>query len=132
MCDPITGLPLVPVLTFPCLSRAESIAEKLRAALSRPNAAIRDYYDIDYVVRRLSLGVRQSTLVGLVREKLVVNGLDRVDVSPARLASLRRQLESRLKPVLRIRDFAEFDLDRAFASVAEVAAALARKKRSRK
>ena len=32
----------------------------------------------------------------------------------------------RLKAVLRARDFAEFDLDRAFATVAEVAAAVAR------
>ena len=36
------------------------------------------------------------------------------------------QLEGRLKAVLRARDFAEFDLDRAFATVAEVAAALTR------
>jgi hypothetical protein len=37
---------------------------------------------------------------------------------------LRQQLEAELRPVLRDPDFAEFDLDRAFASVAKVAAAL--------
>jgi hypothetical protein len=124
--DPISGSPLAPALTVPCLSRVEAMAEKLRAALSRRGAAIRDYYDVDHAVRRLSLDVLDPELVGLVREKLAVTGNDPVDVSPARLAALRPQLESELKAVLRARDFAEFDLDRAFATVAEVAAALGR------
>lgn len=124
--DPISGLPLAPVLTVLCLSRMETMAEKLRAAMSRREAAIRDYYDIDHAVRRLSLDVLEPGLVGLVREKLAVTGNDPVDVSSARLAALRPQLDSELKAVLRVRDFAEFDLDRAFATVAEVAAALGR------
>jgi len=124
--DPVSGTPLVPVLPLPCLSRDEAMAEKLRAALSRREAAIRDYYDIDHAVRGLSLGVLEPELVELVREKLAVPGNDPADVSPARLAALRPQLESQLKAVLRARDFAQFDLDRAFATVAEVAAAVAR------
>jgi len=124
--DPISGSPLAPALTVPCLSRVEAMAEKLRAALCRREAAIRDDYDIDHAVRRLSLDVLEPELVGLVREKLAVTGNDPVDVSSARLAALRPQLESELKAVLRARDFAEFDLDRAFAIVAEVAAALGR------
>lgn len=123
--DPVSGTPLAPVFPLPCLSRDEAMAEKLRAALSRRGAAIRDYYDIDHAVRRLSLGVLEPGLVGLVREKLAVPGNDPADVSPARLAALRPQ-RSQLKAVLRARDFAEFDLDRAFATVAEVAAAVAR------
>jgi len=124
--DPISGSPLAPAVTVPCLSRVEAMAEKLRAALSRREAAIRDYYDIDHAVRRLSLDVLEPELVGLVREKLAVTGNDPVDVSSARLAALRPQRGSELKAVLRPRDFAEFDLDRAFAIVAEVAAALGR------
>jgi hypothetical protein len=34
---------------------------------------------------------------------------------------LRRQLDAQLKPVLRDRDFAEFDLERAFRTVAQLA-----------
>ena len=59
-----------------------------------------------------------------MRQKLAVPGNDPVDVSRGRLASLRQQLEAELRPVLRDPDFAEFDLDRAFSSVAKVAAAL--------
>jgi len=100
------------------------MAEKLRAALSRREAAIRDFYDVDHAVRRLGFHVQAPELIGLVREKLAVPGNEPVDVSAARLAVLKPQLESRLKPVLRDRDFVEFDLERAFATVAEVATAL--------
>ena len=124
--DPISGSPLVTALIVPCLSRAEAMAEKLRAALSRREAAIRDYYDIDHAVRRQGIEVLEPELIGLLRKKLAVAGNNPVDVSPARLAALRPQLESQLKAVLRARDFGEFDLDRAFATLAKVAAELGR------
>lgn len=122
--DPITNAPVVPALPVPCLSRAEAMAEKLRAAMSRREAAVRDFYDVDHAVRRLGLHVNDPELLALVRVKLAVPGNDPVDVSPARIAALRPQVEAQLKPVLRDRDFTEFDLDRAFSTVAGVAAAL--------
>ena len=122
--DPISGAPLTPVLSVPCLSREEAMAEKLRAALSRREAAIRDFYDLDHAVRRLGISLQDPELLGLVRKKLAVPGNDPVDVSPARSAALKAQLDSRLRPVLRDRDFAEFDPERVFANVAEVAAGL--------
>ncbi len=122
--DPVSGQPMVTVLVVPCVSREEAFSEKLRAALSRREIAIRDFYDIDYAVRRLGLNVQEPKMVGLVREKLAIPGNEPVDVSAARLAALRPQLEAQLRPVLRARDFADFDLERAFATVASVAAAL--------
>jgi hypothetical protein len=123
--DPISGAEFVPPLVAPCISRPEAMAEKLRAALSRREVAIRDFYDVDYAVRKLGLKTDDSELVALVRRKLEVPGNDPVDVSASRFEALELQVASRLKPVLRERDFAEFDLERAFNSVAEVAAALA-------
>ena len=122
--DPISGTPLVPPLLVTCLSRSEAMAEKLRAALSRREAAVRDFYDVDHAVRRLDFQVRDAKLIELVKKKLAIPGNEPVDVSANRLAALKRQIDSQLKPVLRDRDFAEFDLDRAFATVAEVAATL--------
>jgi hypothetical protein len=57
-------------------------------------------------------------------EKLRTPGNGPVDVSATRLVDLRPQLEAQLKPVLRDADFALFDLDRAFGTVAEVAEAV--------
>jgi len=54
-----------------------------------------------------------SLLIRLIRQKLAVPGNDPVDLSDSRLSDLRVQLEAQLKPVLRTRDFNEFDLDRA-------------------
>lgn len=125
--NPITGAALVPPLVATCISFQEAMAEKLRAALSRREVAIRDFYDVDYAVRHLGLRTGDSNLVALVRRKLEVPGNDPVDVSSSRLAALVQQVVSRLKPVLRERDFAEFDLERAFSGVAEVAAAVARR-----
>lgn len=122
--DPISGSPLLSALPVPCLSREEAMAEKLRAALSRRDVVIRDFYDVDHAARRLTLRVLDPEFVDLVRVKLAMPGNEAVDVSAARLTALRRQLEAQLKPVLRARDFAEFDLERAFATVASVAAAL--------
>jgi predicted nucleotidyltransferase component of viral defense system len=122
--DPVSGSPVVSPMAVTCLSRPEAWAEKLRAALSRRDVAIRDFYDVDHAVRRLGLRLLDPDLKDLVRRKLAVPGNTPVDASPARLAALRQQLEPELRPVLRDRDFGEFDLDRAFALVAELAAAL--------
>lgn len=124
--DPVSGSPLVVPLSVACVSRQEAMAEKLRAALSRREVAIRDFYDLDHAVRRLGLSLQDTELIALVRRKLAVPGNEPVDVSATRLAALKQQIESQLKPVLRDRDFAEFDLDRAFAMAAGLAAAVAK------
>ena len=124
MLDPVSGKPLVLPVSVRCISKTEALAEKFRAALSRREPAIRDYFDIDYAVRKMGLRPRDTTFIRLVRQKLDVPGNDPMDVSGDRLKALRQQLNSQLKSVLRDRDFAEFDLDRAFGAVVAVAARL--------
>jgi predicted nucleotidyltransferase component of viral defense system len=46
--DPIGGGTMVPAFPLACLSWEESMAEKLRAALSRREPAIRDFHDIHH------------------------------------------------------------------------------------
>ena len=119
--DPVSARSMIPPVTLPCISRMEAFAEKFRAALSRREVAIRDFYDIDYAVRRLDLRQQDVTLIALVRQKLAMPGNEPADVSESRLAMLRRQLDSQLKPVLRSGDFAAFDLERAFLTVTQMA-----------
>lgn len=122
--DPIAGAAMVPAILVPCLSREEAMAEKLRAALSRREPAIRDFYDIDHAVRRLGFRIDDPALIALLRQKLAVPGNEPIDVSPARRAALELQLASHLKPVLRDRDFADFDLARTFSAIASLTALL--------
>jgi predicted nucleotidyltransferase component of viral defense system len=122
--DPVSRQPMVAAIRPRCISMAEAFAEKFRAALSRREVAIRDFFDIDYAVRKLGLEPQDEKMVRLVRTKLAVPGNEPVNVSEPRLVALRQQLDSQLRPVLREKDFREFDVDRAFGVVAEMATRL--------
>jgi hypothetical protein len=119
--DPVSNTPMVPPVTVPSIARLEAYAEKFRAALSRRDVAIRDFFDIDHAVRNRRLQADDEDLIRLVRNKLDVPGNEPVNVAPQRLARLQLQLEPQLKPVLREKDFREFDLARAFRVVSEMA-----------
>lgn len=120
--DPVSGEPLVADITVLCLSKVEAFAEKFRAALTRREVAIRDFYDIDRAVTHLGLHAADPEMVSLVRKKIAIPGNDPVDVGERRRSILRTQVSSRLRPVLRRRDYEEFNLDRAIAAVVEMAA----------
>jgi predicted nucleotidyltransferase component of viral defense system len=120
--DPVSRKPLLKPLEVRCIAKMEAFAEKFRAALSRREVAVRDFFDLDYAVRRLGLQSENPELIDLVRRKLTVPGNEPVDVSANRLAALRQQVGPQLQPVLRAEDFAEFDLQRAFQTVATMAA----------
>lgn len=124
LADPVSESPLVPPVRVRSISSAEAFAEKLRAALSRREPAIRDFFDVDFAVRRLGLDVLAPRMVSLVRRKLSVPGNEPEDISESRLSALGRQVESQLRPVLRAADYAEFDLQRAVELVRSVADAV--------
>ena len=120
--DPLTGHAIIAPVSLSCISKMEAFAEKCRAARSRREVAVRDFFDLDYAVLRLGLRPEDAELIRLVRRKLAVSGNEPVDVSANRLAALRQQVEPKLQPVLRAQDFAEFDLERAFQIMATMAA----------
>lgn len=111
----------MPEFLIRCISKAEAFAEKFRAALTRREVAIRDFYDIDHGVTKLGIQSTDGEMVKLVRKKIAVPGNDPVDVSDPRIAALRGQLAARLRPVIRDRDFRQFDLDRAIGTVLQMA-----------
>jgi predicted nucleotidyltransferase component of viral defense system len=119
--DPLTGKAAVPVLQVKCISSVEAFAEKVRAALTRREPAVRDYCDLDYAVRMSLLAPNDDEFMQVVRRKLAMPGNDPVNVSGERLAQLRRQVEANLRPVLRERDYRAFDLERAFTIAQEIA-----------
>jgi predicted nucleotidyltransferase component of viral defense system len=112
--NPLSNSPMVTPISVRCIDKIEALAEKFRAALSRREPAIRDFFDIDYAVRKGGLRTDEADFIDQVGLKLAIPGNNPVDVSERRLEALRRQVEPELRPVLRDRDFAEFDLDRAF------------------
>lgn len=113
--NPVDEKPILSPIPIACLSFVEAYAEKFRAALTRREPAIRDFYDLDLAVRLLNLQVDAAELILLVRQKLAMPGNEAIDVSEGRLNELRGQIMAQLRPVLRESDFQGFDLDRAFA-----------------
>ena len=115
--NPVSDRALLHPISMRCISKIETFAEKFRAALTRRDVAIRDFYDIDYASRKLNLHMDDGEFIGLVKQKLLVPGNFQVDISQPRLAVLRQQLEGQLRPVLREKDYSDFDLERAIRMV---------------
>jgi predicted nucleotidyltransferase component of viral defense system len=115
--NPVSDRTLLNPISLRCISKMEAFAEKFRAALTRRDVAIRDFYDIDYALRKLDLPIEDREFIRLVRQKLSVLGNPQVDVSQPRLEILRQQLEGQLRPVLREKDYSDFDLERAIQTV---------------
>ena len=123
--DPPSGDRLIPTKNVRCIAKTEAFAEKFRAALSRREAAVRDFFDLDYAVRTLGLNPDDADLITLVRRKITIAGNDGVDVSASRLSALRHQVEPQLRSVLRLEDFSAFDLQRSIDLVVAMAAKVA-------
>lgn len=115
--DPIRSGPIMHDIALNCIGMKEAFAEKFRAALTRREVAIRDFYDLDYAVQHLELDPDDASLVEMVRHKLAVPGNLPVDVTAERFAILKRQLETRLRTVLRDEEYRAFELDRAIQMV---------------
>jgi len=110
----------MPAFTIKCLSFTETMAEKFRAALTRRDVAIRDFYDIDFAIYNKGFKTENQEFIEMVRKKLAILGNDPPDISRERLAGLFNQLEARLKPVLRPKDFETFDLERAIEHITKM------------
>lgn len=124
--DPIGGDTMIPAIAANCIDLIEAMAEKFRAALSRQDVAIRDFYDLNYAAKHLGLDMGSDQMVDLVRQKLAVPGNLPVDIGQQRLAELKRQLDARLRTVLRAGDFQAFDLEQAIRLAAAMTERLGR------
>ncbi len=102
------------------ISMPEAYAEKMRAALTRKEPAIRDYFDLDYAARVMKFNFSADNFIELVGKKLAVPGNERIDISEDKRNVLSRQIGGALKPVLREQDYILFDLGRIFKLVKEL------------
>lgn len=118
--DPFKGKPAVSPFPVVSMSLKEAYAEKVRAALTRKEPAIRDFFDVDFAVQKLKFDLREKGFIELVKAKLSVPDNDPIDVSASRKADLEKQLDTQLKSVLRSKDFDEFKLGRAFDTIVDL------------
>lgn len=112
--DPFTGEDLFPSVKVMSLSWKESVAEKLKAAISRRDAAIRDYYDLWYI-SEFGFDFHDKNFIKLFKRKVTDEGYTgdykkNFGLSDDNISLLRKQINGLLKPVIRAGE--EFDLDK--------------------
>ncbi len=115
--DPIAQKPALPNFFVTCLSLKEAYSEKIRAALSREKPAVRDIFDIHYALKKQLIEtkgpIKIHDISPMVKDKLKV--LNRkIDLSPHRKKEFLSQLRTDLKPVLRQKDFEDFNFEQAW------------------
>ena len=109
--NPLNQKPVLPAFFVKGLSLKETYSEKIRAALSRVNPAIRDIFDVHYAVKNHLIDIKD--MIPMIKHKL--NTLNRtIDLSVKRKKEFLIQLQENLKPVLRQKDFEEFDFEQAW------------------
>ena len=117
--DSITQKPVLSDFRVTGLSLKEAYSEKIRAALSRRKPAIRDIFDIYYALKTSFINERRGLIKihdisPMVKYKLKT--LNRtIDLSDERKKDFLSQLQTDLKPVLRQKDFEDFDFEKAWS-----------------
>ena len=111
--DPFSGEDLLPRKTVRSLSYDEAVAEKLRAAITRREATVRDYYDLREI-HSSGFDFFKEKFVQLVLKKIAEEGYQgdfrsRFGRSESEIEQLRRQVTTDLLPVIRAGE--KFDLD---------------------
>ena len=111
--DPFSGDDLFPQGSVLALSLEESVAEKLKAAISRLTPAIRDYYDLGHFIK-IGFDFARPDLLKLVNKKLELDGYKgdysyNLGLSDQAIEELKRISKSDLTPMIRADE--KFDLD---------------------
>jgi predicted nucleotidyltransferase component of viral defense system len=122
--NPFSGQPLLPPFKVGAMTLQEAYAEKVRAAITRKEPAIRDFFDVFHAIRKKGLNIQEPDFLAMVKAKIDVPGNVPIDLSEERKQELNRQLEGQLKPVLRPSDFDGFNLNQALELVCNITEAL--------
>lgn len=114
--DPFTGEDLIPKNKILSLSLNEAVAEKLKAAITRKDVAIRDYYDL-WFISEAKFDFKDKRFLSIFKKKLEAEkyranyshnfGLDEKSIE-----LLRGQIDTELIPVIRVGE--SFNLDKVF------------------
>lgn len=98
------------------LTYNEAVAEKLKAAITRKEVAIRDYYDL-WFIAEANFDFKDKHFLSifgkkLEEEKYRANYSNNFGLDQKSIKLLHRQIETELIPVIRIGE--SFDLDKVF------------------
>ncbi|MBU4310885.1 nucleotidyl transferase AbiEii/AbiGii toxin family protein [bacterium] len=124
--DPFTGENLLPSNKILSLSLNEAVAEKLKAAVTRRDLVIRDYYDLWHI----SVGkfdFKNKNFISIFKKKLKEEGFKgeynkNFGLDEKAIANLTKQIDSALIPVIRINE--SFDLKKVLKRFNKILSAI--------
>ncbi|MFA5168408.1 MAG: nucleotidyl transferase AbiEii/AbiGii toxin family protein [Candidatus Omnitrophota bacterium] len=109
-----TSAELMPPFPVRVIDLTEALAEKVRAALTRLEPAIRDFFDFQYALDHLDLRPEKPDFLDLLRKKIAVPGTGPIQLTQERRKALEQQRRTELAAVLRAQDLEKFDLGRVW------------------
>lgn len=132
---PFTGEPLFDGGEVTCFSLQELIAEKLRAAATRKTIAPRDFYDLDFILRK-DAKLIDSAVLKLFQKKLAEDsretGLAKYLVNLGRanadIEEMRTRISEELFDVLTLDERKNFNLESALQRINRVFTTLSAKR----
>jgi len=114
--DPFTGEDLIPKNKILSLTLNEIVAEKLKAAITRRDVAIRDYYDL-WFISEARFDFKSKHFLSIFNKKLEeekyrANYSHNFGLNQKSIELLNKQISTELIPVIRIGE--TFDLNKVF------------------
>ena len=111
--NPLFSEPVLPPIKVIGLSKVEAYAEKVRAALTRKEPAIRDIYDLWQAVEHKVISVNTPDWIALAKRKC--SSYDLADCCSAKRKTVFQSgIKTDLRPVLRVGLAESFDFDAAW------------------
>lgn len=124
--DPFTEEDLIPTNKVLSLTLMEAVAEKLKAAVTRRDLAIRDYYDLWHISEK-KFDFKNKDFIRIFKKKLKEEGFkedyrENFGLDERAIASLTKQVDSALIPVIRINEY--FDLEKVLKRFNKILSAI--------
>ena len=116
--SPIFEKRLFPTIESLVLSKEEAYAEKIRAALTRKQPAIRDFYDVEKIFLS-GFDIFEESFVKLVKAKLSFDHSSNIDLNLEKRKILESQIITDLKPVLKLND--NFSINNSWSLLQKIA-----------
>lgn len=98
--DPFSNKKMLQAFTVTALSRDEAYAEKVCAALTRKNPAIRDFFDIEKI-NESGFFLYHDKFIRLIKEKILVDSTANINLTPEKRKELEKQIKTDLYSVLK-------------------------------
>ena len=121
--EPFGGKEIFPRFQAAALTIEEAYAEKTRAALTRKEPAIRDFFDL-WVAQEMGLLPLTSRYFEFLSKKLAMDRTAHIDMSFAKEKYLLAQIENELNTVLKKETASRFKFNEAWQLVKTIHATL--------